>query len=524
MDAFDTIIDEIAAAETLTRGKAIPEPKPSVAAPSPQISPAKGRGKATWNPQTMSSAPSPQIAEPERAERSRAVIPPLPNTDAPGSPLSAGEIPSMTRAKISQQPNKRAPASKLSSKEAGQANTPSQHCYAAPVPKIPAKAGRQSNGMLIPMALSTDAAIPVNPGANEASDEMQPVALAPRSHKSRRKVGEIGQTMRDTRFPVANLDSSARESGDAGQCHSDSHQVAASIENSPQGDGGGHVKPDPHAKCAPAATLAERPDDDGQIPNETHTTDAYVIDQIRQLWRMRQQWHRAEKALVLQAKAICRSWTNGDKVEAGKLFDAVEDNKSAPVEVIIALMPFLTSINGFHPERVKIEKQLQKLAKSFPVWPWVAAQKGFGALNFAAIVGEAGDVGSYRNPSCLWKRMGLAVIEGERQRRVADAEKALLHGYNPARRSVAYLLGDCLLRGNQDGSNAGGNAAPHKYKLVYLEKKDKEIEKLGITSKAHVHNRAARYMTKRVLRDLWIEWKRANDPSFVSVEFSATSA
>lgn len=225
---------------------------------------------------------------------------------------------------------------------------------------------------------------------------------------------------------------------------------------------------------------------------------APLIAEIVQLWRMRQRWHRAEKSLVLQGRALCRAWTEGDKKAANDLFDAAAEGNAVDPTLAAALAPFLGAIDTFAPQRAAIEKRLRKLARSLPVWPWVEGVKGFGDLNLAALVGEAGDVGSYRSPAALWKRMGLAVIGDGRQRRVADAEAALAHGYNPNRRCVAYLLGETLIK-------AG---AACRYREVYDARKAYEAER--VATKGHAHNRAARYLTKRVLRDLWKEWRRAS--------------
>lgn len=161
-------------------------------------------------------------------------------------------------------------------------------------------------------------------------------------------------------------------------------------------------------------------------------------------------------------------------------------------------MPFLSAIKNFEPERKLIEKRLRVLAKSLPVFPWVFTVTGFGELNFAALVGECGDIGSYRNPSCVWKRMGMAVIEGERQRKKTDPDEALLHGYNPSRRAVAYLIGECLIK-------AGDKC---RYREVYTARRAHTAETHPDWTKGHSHNDAMRVMTKRVLRDLWIEWRR----------------
>ena len=370
--------------------------------------------------------------------------------------------------------------------------------YPAPGSIIPpVKAGRKATLLVKPAYGLPSAPIPSRDGASETTGITQPIATLSRSRKSARKSGEIGHPKGVSQTPPADLNLSASDGGDAGRAQRASHGSPAGVEASAQADGGGQSFNDTHSKVAPATPMPERADDAGQDIHDTQSDSAGVVNQIVQLWRMRQRWHRAEKSLILQGKALCRAWCDGDKTKASEMFDAAANGKDCPMEVAIALMPFLSSIERFKPERTKLEKELQKLAKSLPVWSWVSIQRGFGALNLAALVGEAGDIGSYRNPSCLWKRMGLAVIEGGRQRRVTDAEAALVHGYNPSRRAVAYLIGDCLIKGNGDGM----------YRTLYLARKEIEAAKDEIKTKAHAHNRAARYMTKRVLRNLWSAWR-----------------
>lgn len=109
--------------------------------------------------------------------------------------------------------------------------------------------------------------------------------------------------------------------------------------------------------------------------------------------------------------------------------------------------------------------------------------------------------------------MGLAVIGGQRQRRAADAEEALEHGYNPERRAIAYVLGTELLKAqirnvkDEAGKRTDASVAIGPYGQLYLERKAYELSR-DLTS-AHAHNRAARYMVKRVLRDVYAAWGQA---------------
>jgi hypothetical protein len=150
--------------------------------------------------------------------------------------------------------------------------------------------------------------------------------------------------------------------------------------------------------------------------------------------------------------------------------------------------------------RKPYEKRLERLAKELPVYQWVTGVRGFGALGFAQIVAECGDLSHYANPAKVWKRMGLAVMpDGTRQRKVAG-EEAIAHGYSPQRRSIMYVLADSLIKTNGDG----------EYRAYYLAEKERQRAKLPDAPQAHIHNRALRHLAKRLLKHLWHEWRAAS--------------
>lgn len=146
--------------------------------------------------------------------------------------------------------------------------------------------------------------------------------------------------------------------------------------------------------------------------------------------------------------------------------------------------------------RKPYEKRLERLAKELPAWAWVEGVRGFGAMGFAQIVAECGDLNNYANPAKLWKRMGLAVMpDGTRQRKVAG-EEAIAHGYSPQRRSLVYVVAKFVSMQNGDG----------EYRAYYLAEKERAREKLPDAPAAHIDNRALRHLAKRLLRDLWRAW------------------
>jgi len=257
----------------------------------------------------------------------------------------------------------------------------------------------------------------------------------------------------------------------------------------------GHPTVDTHSSNAIGG------DDEVHAKDVNHASVSPIIANIRQTFRLRQRWHRAEKSLILQGKAACRAYTDGDKTAANALYDL--EPHEQPVEVAMMLMPFKGAIETFRPLREKLEDDLKEMAMTLPAAEWVKSTHGFGEGNFAYIVGCAGDIGSYRTPACLWKRMGLAVIDGKRQRKIADLEQAFIHGYSPSRRSVAWMLGKSL--------RWAAKNCP--YTLLYEATLAKELAREDAgkpASDVHARKRAARRITKEALKDLWIAWRAAD--------------
>jgi hypothetical protein len=287
----------------------------------------------------------------------------------------------------------------------------------------------------------------------------------------------------------------------------------------------------PSSDTQAAIDEATEHDGVGQGNNATHVPRAGTIAEIIEQHRQRQDLHRAEKSLTLQIKAKCRRLCDGDKAEAERLYKAMAGNGEHRMAAValMANQPFLEARSTIEGSRKAVEKRLDKLAQGLPVADWVKGVKGLGMGGLAAVIGEAGDLSNYPNPGKLWKRLGLAVIQGERQQKKSGPD-AIEHGYSPSRRSIVWNWGDAMLRAKGD------------YQPVYLERMGVEVEKaraegLVVATSAketveswvkrglpeptkvprldlkkhrscgHIHNRAKRYMEKRIIRDLWRAWR-----------------
>lgn len=191
--------------------------------------------------------------------------------------------------------------------------------------------------------------------------------------------------------------------------------------------------------------------------------------------------------------------------------------------------------------REKVETDMRKLARTLPVYAWANGVRGFGDLGLAIIIGETGDLSLYETKERVWKRLGLAVIDGIRQQRRSDPDEAAAHGYNPKRRAEIWALTDSLSRHQWRSKKDDVPAhAIGPYGEVYGRRKADRTERnnsgafeewalsiaaarkragkkpaaenlAGRLTKAHINNDARRIMAKALVADLWAEWRRSGD-------------
>jgi len=245
-----------------------------------------------------------------------------------------------------------------------------------------------------------------------------------------------------------------------------------------------------------------------------------LIAVIREHHRAHRDLVKANTSLTNNIKGQCRRFIGGEdfatrKCEGLVLYTCITGGDAIhPLAEVafITLEPFLRARAALEPDLKAERKVLEKLAKWLPVWPWVESINGMGALGLAQIVGEAGGLSNYANSAKLWKRLGVGMVpvgDGtfERQRSVsgrdpdkkkaaAKAERAKLHAYSPQRRAIIWNIGDALIK------------KQNEYREVYLTRKEYEAEAHPDLTPMHRHRRAQRYMEKRLLLNLWAEWRR----------------
>lgn len=252
------------------------------------------------------------------------------------------------------------------------------------------------------------------------------------------------------------------------------------------------------------------------------------IRAIQELYKQRNDLLRAEGSLTRQIKSIARRLNGGDSPQdsdphasysiAADSFDGNSDSHTCNADqklasiATAASLPLSNAREIIHKEKLGIERELKKLTKKLPLHSFVDETRGVGTIGLATIIGEAGDLTNYANPAKLWMRMGMAVIDGKRQRKCKDKELAIRHGYNPRRRAAMHCIGDSIVK-------VGG-----PYRLVYDERKVLEIAKAPELPPIAHHKRAMRYMEKRLLRDLWREANAAEHQVFSTIPVAALAS
>lgn len=157
--------------------------------------------------------------------------------------------------------------------------------------------------------------------------------------------------------------------------------------------------------------------------------------------------------------------------------------------------------------REGVEKEMKRIAKDLPVYPWAKAVHGLGELGLAVIVGEAGDIGSYPKKGHLWKRLGLAPFRDKamsswRREGGLSADEWTAAGYSPRRRAEVYaVIGDPLFRQQ--------SVVKGPYREIYDRRRARAAKTHPDWTKAHSHADGLRVMTKHLVRDLRVAWRRA---------------
>jgi len=215
--------------------------------------------------------------------------------------------------------------------------------------------------------------------------------------------------------------------------------------------------------------------------------------------------------------------------QAGKVIKQITNGEiESPIKNIV--MTTMLSIDGFDDAQKKIEKlmleQIKQLPRTITDWVKHKNQRGFGCLFLAIIIGETGDLANYANPAKVWRRLGCAPYQydgkvqmgatwrGGKQGKL-PAEEWEKFGYSPRRRSIAFLIGEGIVK--QNGSKAVGaderlaeteqeNVGPYRFRYDLTKAKIQKEHPDYKPMRCHLHGMLL--ATKLLLKNLWIEWNK----------------
>lgn len=171
-----------------------------------------------------------------------------------------------------------------------------------------------------------------------------------------------------------------------------------------------------------------------------------------------------------------------------------------------------------------IELELQRIARRHPMRSWIEGAPGIGLGGFARLLAITGSLDRFATVSKLWKYLGLAVMDGHRQRmskgQVAthtncqgghlqwckpDCQtdhhpNCSLDGfgnaYAPKGLVLCHQIGDSIVKTNRG-----------PYREAYDRKKADYEQNRPDWTQAHRHEAAKRYAVKELLKGMWLEWR-----------------
>lgn len=228
-----------------------------------------------------------------------------------------------------------------------------------------------------------------------------------------------------------------------------------------------------------------------------------------------------ERAFRIADLAAKDDPTRGEKAALTRLRRNAETPPADYEAFALAIAAALASRQPHAIQRERTERRMAELAEALPAADWIESVRGVSLEQFAIIVGCAGDIGAWRTKSNLWKRFGLTPHEGKayatwRTRGGLDKAAWTKAGYPPARRAVAWNIGEGLIKAAGDYYDAYLDIkAEEALKAQAAGLSVKPAAKIGkaeagtCISLGHIDNRAKRRMTQRFLRDLRREWRAA---------------
>jgi hypothetical protein len=164
------------------------------------------------------------------------------------------------------------------------------------------------------------------------------------------------------------------------------------------------------------------------------------------------------------------------------------------------------------------EAEMTRLVADLPGFKFQEATRGFGAIGFAQIVGEAGNLSAYKTPSRLWKRLGYAPYGGlamstwlrpKWRPRPLEKEEWIENPFKPERYAIMAQIGLYVWMSQWIGKNKteDGVGKPNgPYGEVYQHRREHTATVHPDWTDGHAHLDALRYVMKRLLLHVYRAW------------------
>lgn len=182
---------------------------------------------------------------------------------------------------------------------------------------------------------------------------------------------------------------------------------------------------------------------------------------------------------------------------------------------IPASTPEAVTLAGLHDALRALEHQAEldlcRAMRRHPLGPWAKATIGIGEKQLARFLAAVDDPAERRTVSQLWAYCGLHVvkIESDADQRVRGTHPTFV-GVAPKRKKGqranwsmtakmrAYLMAVSCLKQHRS-----------PYREVYLQRRERTAVTHPEWTDGHSHNDALRVAAKAIVRDIWIESRRA---------------
>lgn len=164
----------------------------------------------------------------------------------------------------------------------------------------------------------------------------------------------------------------------------------------------------------------------------------------------------------------------------------------------------------------KLEKQavgkLTKIVRLHPLYPWIERSIGVGEKQGARLLAAIGDPATRATVSQLWAYCGYHVVDGEAPRR----SRGRRANWNPTAKMRVFLIAESCMKQMRSPYRVIYDAGRSKYAEALHPVDCKRCGLEGRPAPAgsqlsdgHKHARALRLVAKEILKDIWIEARRA---------------